>query len=255
MIMARRREHSESKIVTVSIVIGILIGLSASYVYFNQLQPSQESQVPNLVIQEPVYSKAQINLVAVDQNGNGITTGLVVEAKPGNGETLTNIDKLLFWTDTQQSIQTAKSVAENVTGISASNYDIIYSIESNATVVGGPSAGAALTIATIAALKNETLRSDVVITGTVNNDGSIGQIGGVLEKAKAAKDVGAKVFLVPLGQGQQTYLRPEENCTTRGRFQFCETTYKTVTINIGKDAGIPVLEVGNVSEAYKYFKL
>ena len=65
----------------------------------------------------------------------------------------------------------------------------------------GPSAGAALTIATIAALKHDSIRSDVVITGTINADGTIGQIGGVLEKAQAAKDIGAKLFLVPVGQG------------------------------------------------------
>ena len=58
--------------------------------------------------------------MAVDQNGKGVSTPLVVEVKPGTGEALTNIDKLLFWTDTQQSIQTAKAVAENITGINAS---------------------------------------------------------------------------------------------------------------------------------------
>jgi uncharacterized protein len=255
MFMARRRNHPHDKLIAVSMLTGLLAGLILSYFYFIVTQPELTAPKENLILQEPTYSKAKINLVAVDQNGNGISTMLIVEAKPGKGETLANIDKLLFWTDTQQSIQTAKSVAESMTGISASNYDLTYSIESNASVVGGPSAGAALTIATIAALKNETIRGDIIITGTVNEDGSIGQIGGILEKAKAAKDVGAKVFLVPEGQGQMTFLRPEESCVTKGSFKFCETTYKTVTVNIGKDAGIPVLEVGNVTEAYKYFRI
>jgi uncharacterized protein len=242
------------------LIIGILIGIALSFYYFTYYTEPTETQViqscnqNSYQIQEPVYSRAQINLVAVDQNGNGVSTPLIVEAKPGNGKALTNVDKLLFWTDTQQSIQIAKTIAENVTKINASNYDLIYSIETNATIIGGPSAGGALTVATIAVLKNEKLRNDVVMTGTINDDGSIGQIGGVLEKAKAAKDVGAKLFLVPIGQGEQTYLQPNETCTRRGGFYFCQTTYSEVTVNIGKDVGIPVIEVANITDAYNYFK-
>ena len=255
------KEQSNRKSFFVVLVIGILIGVLLSYYYFtyykeiNQNQTNNQSNQNNYHFQEPVYSRVEINLVAVDQQGNGVSTPLIVESKPGNGKTLTNVDKLLFWVDTQYSIQLAKAVAENVTKINASNYDLIYSIESNASIIGGPSAGGALTVATIAVLKNDKLRDDVVMTGTINEDGTIGEIGGVLEKAKAAKDIGAKLFLVPKGQGEQTYLKPEESCTRRGSFIFCETTYKQITVNIGKDAGIAVIEVGNITEAYKYFKL
>jgi uncharacterized protein len=253
------QEQSNRKSLFVVFVIGILIGVVLSYYYFtyyteaNQINYQNNNQ-NNYQFQEPVYSRVEINLVAVDQNGNGVSTPLIVESKPGNGKALTNVDKLLFWVDTQYSIQLAKAIAENVTKINASNYDLIYSIESNASIIGGPSAGGTLTVATIAVLKNEKLRNDVVMTGTINEDGTIGEIGGVLEKAKAAKDVGAKLFLVPKGQGEQTYLQPNETCTRKGSFIFCETTYKEITVNIGKDAGIPVIEVSNITEAYKYFK-
>lgn len=250
-------KHSHTKSFLTIFVIGILLGSFGSYLYLSTYSKIVTIQNTSQIyqVQEPVYYRVQINLAAVDQNGKGVTTPLVIEAKPGKGETLTNIDKLLFWTDTQQSIQTAKAVAENVTKISASNYDITYTIESNASIIGGPSAGAALTIATIAALKNEKLKSDVMITGTINDDGTIGQVGGVLEKAQAAKYIGAKLFLVPKGQGTETYLKPEENCTRTANFVFCQTTYKQVDVNIGKDAGISVIEVSNVTEAYNYFKL
>jgi len=255
----QRHNKSDRKNLLAVLFIGIIIGILGSHYYFTNYYytsiPSQTSSQISYVTQEPVYSTAQINLVAVDQDGNGVSTPLIVEAKPGTGKALTNVDKLLFWVDTQQSIQIAKAVAENVTKINASNYDLTYTIESNASIIGGPSAGGALAVATIAVLKNEKLRSDVVMTGTINDDGTIGQIGGVLEKAKAAKDVGAKLFLVPEGQGEETYLQPQENCTRRGGFIFCETTYKQITVNIGKDAGIAVIEVANITEAYKYFKL
>jgi len=239
-------------------LFGILIGLAISYVSYYYISGTQQPIIitqpgPQIIISTPFT--AQINLAAVDQNGKGVTTPLIVEAKAGNGKALTNVDKLLFWVDTQYSIQVAKAVAENVTKIDASKFDLTYSIETNATVVGGPSAGAALTIATIAALENKPIRIDVMITGTINPDGTIGEVGGILDKAKAAKDIGAKVFLVPEGQGEQTYLQPHEACTRRANFLFCETTYEQVTVNIGKDAGISVIEVSNVEEAMKYFEL
>ena len=257
--MKYRYQHPNRKGFLAVFIIGILIGSLSSYYYLTYyketVQSPQTNYQNNLVINEPIYSHIEINLVAVDQNGNGVTTPLIVEAKPGNGKALTNVDKLLFWVDTQYSIQVAKAVAENVTKINASNYDLIYSIETNASIIGGPSAGAALTIATISALKNEKIRNDVMITGTINEDGIIGEVGGVLEKAKAAKDVGAKLFLVPKGQGEQTFLKPEETCIKKAGFIFCETVYKPITVNIGKDAGIAVVEVENVTEAYKYFKI
>lgn len=239
-------------------LLGILIGLAisyASYYYFSPgyQQPITITQTTPQVTTSPFT--AQINLAAVDQNGKGVTTPLTVEAKPGTGEALTNVDKLLFWVDTQYSIQLAKAVAENVTKINADKLDLTYSIETNATLVGGPSAGAALTIATIAALENKPIKSDVMITGTINPDGTIGQVGGVLDKAQAAKDIGAKVFLVPEGQGEQTSLKPNETCTQRANFLFCETTYEQVTVNIGKDVGISIIEVSNVTDAMEYFGL
>lgn len=256
----RYQEKSHAKSFLAIFVIGILIGITGSYYYFTYYQKTtvqtpQINSQNNYVTQEPVYSRVEFSLVAVDQNGKGVSTPLIVESKPGTGKALTNVDKLLFWVDTQQSIQIAKAVAENITKINATNIDLTYTIESNASIIGGPSAGAALTIATIAVLKNEKIRNDVVITGTINEDGTIGEIGGVLEKAQAAKDIGATLFLVPKGQGEQTYLKPQESCMRRAGFIFCETTYQQITVNIGKDAGIPVIEVSNVTEAYKYFKV
>lgn len=234
------------------LLVGLLIGLSLGlFIYYEM--PIVEPVFVFTDTIKPFYS--EINLLAVDEEGNGVSTPLTVELKIGEGKVLTDIDKLLFWTDTQYSIQTARDVAVNITKMNMDNYDLIYSIKSDAAVVGGPSAGAALTIATIAALMNKTIRSDIVITGTIEPDGSIGEVGGVLEKANAAKDIGAKVFIVPLGQGEETYLKPEETCTKRAGILFCQTVYKRITVNIGEDLDLSVIEVGNISDALKYFGL
>jgi len=250
-----QKQKSSKKLFLAIFLIGTLFGIWVGYyAYVLNYQPPETKTETKYVYVTPneSYSSATINLAAIDQNGNGVTTPLIVEAKPGDGKILTNIEKLLFWVDTQQSMQIAKYVAENVTKIDLEKYDLVYTVKSNATLVGGPSAGGALTVATIAAIENKQIKSDVMMTGTINPDGTIGEVGGVLEKAKAAKDLGMKTLLVPKGQGTQTYLKPEENCIQRSNFIFCTTKYKEVTINIGKDVGIEVIEVENVSEALKY---
>ena len=92
-----------------------------------------------------------------------------------------------------------------------------------------------------------------MITGTINSDGTIGPVGEVVAKAKAAKDVGATIFLVPEGQAIQTYYIPEEKCQQFGTVTYCTTEYKPKKIDASKDTGIAVEEVSNIDEALKYF--
>ena len=65
--------------------------------------------------------------------------------------------------------------------------------------VGGPSAGLAYALALTDMLdRTDDARSrSVAATGTIDADGSVGSVGGVHEKAIAARDDGAQVFLVP----------------------------------------------------------
>jgi uncharacterized protein len=199
------------------------------------------------------HNTAYLKLPAVDEEGNGVVTFLKVEIVPGNGKVLTDINNLFFWVDTQNSIRTAQRVAQNITGVDLSKYDLTYSIETNASLIGGPSAGAALTIATIAVVQNKTPNENVMITGTINPDGSIGPIGEVLAKAKAAKDIGAKTFLVPAGQATQNFYKPIQDCRTIGSYRYCTIEYQQESIDINKDAAINVKEVSNIKDALQYF--
>jgi uncharacterized protein len=196
--------------------------------------------------------EVSMKVPAVDNDGNGIVTLLTVEARDGEGRVLADVNSILFWVDTQYSIRTAQRVAQRDTNVNISNIDIIYNIETNATLIEGPSAGASLTVATIAALENKSLNQSVMMTGTINPDGTIGAVGGIAEKAKAAKDVGATLFLVPEGQGTDTSYKPIENCTKYGSMTYCTTEYKKQTVDISKSVGIQVKEVSTVEEALKY---
>lgn len=205
------------------------------------------------------FSEASMYIPGVDSEGKGVITLLKVRAIPGDGKILVDIKGLGFFVDTQQSIRTAVDVAAKNTGINISAVDLMYTIEGSKNtsagfgLVEGPSAGAALTITTIAALENKELNKSVVITGTINPDGSIGKIGGVPEKIAAGKSVNATLFLVPEGQGLGTTVKPVRECQKVGPIKYCVTEYREEKVDVSKELGITVKEISDIKEALKYF--
>jgi uncharacterized protein len=252
--ISRRRTNSKKIIIVGVILIIALAFIGSRYIRIEKTEIKKEIQLPTNYSTQERYVK--IYVPAVDNEGKGVATVLKVGIKPGDGKVLVDVNNILFWLDTQQSIQTAKRVAEEVTKVDLSKFDLIYSLENiNASVVEGPSAGAALTIATIAVIEGKELTTKVMITGTINPDGSIGPVGGIIPKAQAAKEIGATTFLVPEGQGTQVNYVPEEKCEQMGYFTFCTTIYKKKIENVGKSVGIDVIEVKDIREAMKYFGL
>lgn len=228
------------------LVIALIVFSAAKYLKTEQIR--QPTYLPN-------YSTI-LSLPAIDDNGKGVSVRLTVETKDGEDRILTNIDKLLFWVDTQESIQTAKSVAKNLTGISTSAIDIIYTLEgNNATLVGGPSAGAALTVATVSALEQKPLNMSVAITGTIEGNGTIGKVGGIEQKAMAAKEAGAKLLLIPENTTEKTKLKPVETCEKDGLSVYCEVVYKEMEFDLSKEIGIEIKEIKDIEEALRYFNL
>jgi PDZ domain-containing protein len=67
--------------------------------------------------------------------------------------------------------------------------------------VGGPSAGLMLTLGILDLVGHDDLTRGAVVagTGTIDAKGVVGPIGGITLKMAAAKDIGAKLFLVPAG--------------------------------------------------------
>jgi Lon-like protease len=65
--------------------------------------------------------------------------------------------------------------------------------------IGGPSAGLAMTLSILDKLTPGDLNGglDVAVTGTIDEAGNVGEIGGIQQKAVAARHAGAALFLVP----------------------------------------------------------
>jgi hypothetical protein len=129
----------------------------------------------------------------------GTMMQVTVDIKQGYGRVLVET-KPLMGVVFQDAANTAVVAAENYTGCDLSGSDIIFSVEASAEVpeVDGPSAGALMTTLIIAALENITLPDEVTMTGTISPDGHIGEIGGVIEKAEAAKENNKRIFILPL---------------------------------------------------------
>jgi uncharacterized protein len=95
-------------------------------------------------------------------------------------------------------------VAREVTRTSLTDKDVLINIKSPAQerklTISGGSAGGAIAIAAIAAMMGKPPLEDVLMTGTISTDHSIGKIGAPKAKGIAARENGAKLFLVPPGQ-------------------------------------------------------
>ncbi len=69
-----------------------------------------------------------------------------------------------------------------------------------ATGTDGPSAGAVMTVGFAALLKGDHIRRGIALTGTIAKDGTIGPVGGIPDKIRAAAREGYRTILIPQGQ-------------------------------------------------------
>lgn len=97
---------------------------------------------------------------------------------------------------------------EAILGVSVSDratYDFPVDIDIDTGKVGGPSAGLAFTLAILDRLTPGSLTGDgkVAVTGTIELDGSVGPVGGVQHKTRAAIREGANLLLVPPDEYQE----------------------------------------------------
>lgn len=146
--------------------------------------------------------------VAEDASGTFVGVHATVQAQAlagGTGQVFV-ATKPLAQTDMQGSARVAARVAAATLGVDWEDYDYLVSFRSDSTVIGGPSAGAVMTLALTTALHNLlspddpwTLDSGVAATGTINPDGTVGPVGGIPAKAEGAKAAGLRHFLYPAG--------------------------------------------------------
>jgi PDZ domain-containing protein len=102
-----------------------------------------------------------------------------------------------------------------VVGFDQPVYDMPFPVSIASDNIGGPSAGLAFTLGILDTVAGGELTGGRIVaaTGTIHPDGSVGAVGGVLQKTIAVENAGASVFLVPASEyaqakgGANTHLR------------------------------------------------
>src|SRR5581483_7484731 len=164
-----------------------------------------------------------IRAAAVSDSANGFvgSTATITITTATNGSGHIFLDTFpLTAVDMQGSARLAARVASQISGTDLADHDFFFVIRSNSEQIGGPSAGADMTVGTVAALNGWKVRPDVLMTGTIEPDGSVGPVGGIPEKAAAAAQTGVTTFLFPAGEEITTLssTRQDVNLT-----QYCST--------------------------------
>ncbi len=170
---------------------------------------------------------SSLSMPAMDSTGKGILT--TTSARLVADSSGVFLDTTPFSSvETQQSAETAAKLAARKAGASLEGNALLYSVHAPAEIIDGPSGGVAFALLAYAEFSGKTLRSDLAATGSIEQDGSVGKVGGVAEKLEAVHEAGLKIFLIPLGQGVQTGVDLRR---------------------LGEQWGMQVIEVANFDEA------
>ncbi|MEM4653658.1 MAG: S16 family serine protease [Candidatus Nezhaarchaeales archaeon] len=266
-----RRASAKTYILLCLLIVSLACNLVLSYILFYKLQYPLENlsklftgSGESLKVESPasyVHNVSSIYIVGVASEGGYTYRGVAMKLQgsliEGEGRVFVSTTPKIG-IELQEAAETAFKAAQKFTGVSASNMDLLLMVVGNESiyVVDGPSAGAAIAVLASSLLLNKSIRSDVIITGTIDEYGNIGQVGGIVYKAEAAAKAGAKIFLVPPGQSNDVVYVAEERRI--GPFIF--TRYYQRLVNVEdylKSKGyydVRVIEVSTLKEVFKYFE-
>lgn len=156
-------------------------------------------------VEADLYEQKHLTLLAVQEVSNGdfvgSTADLYLELIDGSGRVFLDTSPVTK-IDTQISTRYAKDIACDYFDLECDYYDFIYTIRAESSIIGGPSAGAAVAALTAITMLDLEYNESVTITGTVNSGGIIGPVGGVREKVFAAQDNNISRVLLSLGSSE-----------------------------------------------------
>lgn len=163
------------------------------------------------------------------------TIAVGTEGDPGFTVNLDDIRAKRAGPAWQAATASAAAVGTLLTGADQSVVDLRYDITGP---IDGPSGGAALTVATMAAITGDPVKPGIAITGTIAPDGTVGAVAQVPAKVRAARKAGYRTVLVPFGN----------------RTEFDPRAGREVNlIALGRSLGVQVRVVKDVGQAYAAF--
>jgi predicted S18 family serine protease len=170
------------------------------------------------------------DLVAVVGDGGNMVT-VTIRLVPGSGN---EYIRLLPYAgiSTQQSIKMGLEYSRYKSDSEYSDCDVLVDFGPlpYGEYIDGPSAGIAIAVMSYALFENLTIRDDTLMTGSVDSYGTVGSVGGLYEKARAAVANDARYFITPYN-----------------------TIYESLTLDRLEELyGIKIIEVKTVDEAIDF---
>ncbi len=122
-------------------------------------------------------------------------------------------------------------------------FDLPVDVKIESANIGGPSAGLAFTLGVIDRLSEGELTGGrkVAVTGTIELDGSVGDVGGVAQKTSAVRAAGADVFIVPAGEYETAKARAGKKLLVIKVTTVQEALAALTSLGGGLDAGPTVV--------------
>jgi uncharacterized protein len=187
----------------------------------------------------------------------GTVMTIKVDIRKGTGLVLVNTE-IPTGVDFQTSAKTAVKVAQEYTGADLSEKDIIFSITAKNNeelqAVDGQSAGMAMTVLLVMEIEEKPINDKILLTGTIQSDGTIGPIGGVAEKAEAAGKYGAETFIVPKGQAVAMVQECEESQNGPFVYKSCKSEAKPLSPITEEKYKMSVVEATDLESVLDYFE-
>jgi ATP-dependent Lon protease len=103
-----------------------------------------------------------------------------------------------------------QAVSLGITPDTLTKQDLHIHVPAGAIPKDGPSAGVTMATAIVSAARQMAVRSDVAMTGEITLSGLVLPVGGIREKAMAARRHGIKTFVLPKGNVQDLGELPDE---------------------------------------------
>ncbi len=183
----------------------------------------------------------------------GAMLDISVEMVPGKGRVLVQTVPLMGVVF-QDTANIAVSLAQERTGANISQNDVIFSITANEEIPGvdGPSAGALMTILMISSINSTPPNPLVTVTGTIDEQGHVGAVGGILEKAQISKETGKELILIPEDNRQLEITSVDERSVGGIVISEGESEVVDAESYIEEEIGIEVEYVADLDDIVEY---
>ncbi len=178
------------------IVISILFVFGTGLIFDHNLKFNKIALNSNNVL------KSKVKAIGVlDENNYGVITFYIYLIPKNkvftNSTVMIDIDDVSLGNTFQDYLKNTLICLNNITHNKLKKYTVIIKGESKFKDVDGGSGSIMLALGILSALYNKTVNDDIIATGTVNPDCSIGPILGIREKLVGVENLGYKRFYVP----------------------------------------------------------